>query len=433
MSRKVNVGLIGLGTIGTGVARIFLEQNAPFADEFGDTVTLKRIADKDTSDRGVTIPEGVLTTDVQSVLTDPEIDIIVELVGGIEPARQFVLAAIENGKHVVTANKALLSAHGDEIFEAAQAKSVDVLFEASVGGSIPILRALRQSLQTSRIQGMYAILNGTTNYILTRMAEEGADYDAMLSVAQEKGFAERDPTADVTGRDSLQKLTLLLRLGFQASVPANKILCEGIEHITPMDIHFAREFGYTIKLLAVAGRKGDAIEARVHPAMIPSQSVMANVSNEYNAIEVVGDQFGTQVFYGKGAGQNPTATVVASDVLDIASLLLKGVPPCRVQGLLCKPERSKLVRPEDIRQRHYVRLEVVDRAGVLEEIAHEFAAERISIETVIQKGRSNGDTVPLIIMTHKAGETAIKRAVGRLATLLAVRPPIQHIRVEDLI
>ena len=432
MSRKVHLGLIGLGTIGTGVARIFFEENAPFIKEFGDNVVLSRIADKDLSDRGVKIPDGVLTSDVQSVLTDPEIDVIIELVGGIEPARTFVMAAIENGKHVVTANKALLSAHGDEIFGAALEKGVDVMFEASVGGSIPILRALRESLQTSRIHDIYAILNGTTNYILTRMADEGADYHAMLTSAQELGFAERDPTADVTGKDTLQKLTLLLRLGFQASVSPEKILCEGIEHITPIDIAFAKEYGYTIKLLAVASRRGEAIEARVHPLMIPSSSVMANVNHEYNAVEVVGDQFGRQMFYGKGAGQNPTATVVVSDALDIASCIMSGVQPCRVKNLLCPKDGVRLLNPEEIRQKHYVRLEVVDKAGVLEEIAHVFAAERISIETVIQKsGRGQGQTVPLIIMTHEAGETSIKRALGRLATLLAVRPPIQHIRVED--
>jgi homoserine dehydrogenase len=433
MSRKVKIGLIGLGTIGTGVARIFFEQNEPFAEEFGDTVELARIADKDISDRGVAIPEGVLTSDVQGMLTDPEIDVIIELIGGIEPARTFVLTAIENGKHVVTANKALLATHGDEILSAASDKGVDVRFEASVGGSIPILRALHESLQTSRIQSIYGILNGTTNYILTRMEREGADYGSLLKSAQEQGFAERDPTTDVTGKDSLQKLTLLLRIGFRAVISPDAIMCEGIEQITPMDISYARDYGYTIKLLATAKRHGNRIEARVAPAMIPRDSVMANCSYEYNAVEVMGDQFGTQVFYGKGAGQRPTATVVASDALDIASHIQTGAPLCRVGSMLHDTDVSTLVRPEEMMQRHYVRMEVADRAGVLEDIAGVFSSERISIATVDQKSTSESDSVPLIIMTHKASETAIKRATGKLATLLAVRPPIQHIRIEDLV
>jgi len=433
MSRPVNVGLVGLGTIGTGVARLFFEQSAGFAWRYNAPVVLRRIADKDlATDRGVAIPEGVLTDDVMSVLADPDIDIIIELVGGIEPARRFILAAIEHGKHVVTANKALLSAHGDEIFRAAADRGVDVLFEASVGGSIPILRALRTSLQTSRIQSIFGIVNGTTNYILTRMAGEGASYADMLRSAQEHGFAERDPSADVTGRDSLQKLVIMLRLGFSAVVRPADVLCEGIEGITPSDIAYANELGYTVKLLAVAKRQGDRIEARVHPAMIPSDSVMAGVKYEYNAIEVVGEEFGTQVFYGKGAGQRPTATVVVSDVLDIAARVRCGMSCSRVHELLDDGASPALVPQDDLTVRHYVRLEVVDRAGVLSEIARVFARENISIESVIQKGRATGETVPLVIMTHEAREAALRAAVDYLAKLAVVHAPVQRIRVEDL-
>jgi len=432
MSRRVHIGLIGLGTIGVGVARLFLEKPALFASRVSDGVTLKRVADKDLSDRGIRIPDGMLTNDVMSVITDPEIDIIIELIGGIEPARTFTLAAIEHGKHVVTANKALLSVHGEEIFRAAYAKGVDVMFEGSVGGSIPILRALRESLYTSHIHSIYGIVNGTTNYILTRMSEEGASYEDMLRSAQKQRFAERDPSSDVTGQDSLQKLTILLRLGFHAVVPPERILCEGIQKITPMDIAYAHELGYEIKLLAIAKRQGNRIEARVHPAMIPGTSVMAGVRYEYNAIEVIGEEFGTQVFYGKGAGQRPTATVVVSDALDLAARIQSGTPTSRVGELLDGGNSPALVEAEELILRHYVRLEVVDRAGVLAEIARVFAGEKISIESVIQKGRASGVTVPLVIMTHEASEASLTRAVNQLGALNVVHGPVQRIRVEEL-
>jgi len=432
MAGSVQVGLVGLGTIGVGVARLLLEKRSKvFAGDCGP-ITLKRIADKDLSDRGIDLPSGILTEDVRAVLEDPEIGIIVELVGGIEPARTFVLTAIEHGKHVVTANKALLSAHGEEIFRAAQKRGVDVLFEAAVGGSIPIIRALRESLGTSAIRSIYGILNGTTNYILTRMTDDGASYDEMLKAAQQLGFAERNPVADVSGKDSLQKLVILARLAFGASLSPEEILCEGIERITPMDISFAQELGYRIKLLAIAKEREGRIEARVHPAMIPLSGLMANVKFEYNAIEVVGEEFGTQVFYGKGAGQRPTATVVVSDVIDLASRIQSGAPTCRVAPLLASASSVRLVTAEDLFLRHYVRLEVFDRAGVLADIARLFAEENISIESVIQKGRAASDTVPLVIMTHEASEASIERALRRLSTLNVVRGPIQRIRVEEL-
>ena len=434
MSGPVRIGLVGLGTIGTGVARLLLEQVDTSAFRSKEQIVLQRIADKDLSDRGVAIPAGMLTDNVQDVLAGPDIDIVIELIGGIEPARQFVLTAIGNGKHVVTANKALIAHCGDEIFQAACERGVDVLFEAAVGGSIPILRALRESIQTSRIQSMFGIVNGTCNYILTRMADEGTSYDDMLRSAQAEGFAEPDPTADVTGQDSAQKLAILLRLGFKAVVSPTDLLWEGIERITPLDIAYAHELGYTIKLLAIAKRHGSRVEARVHPAMIPTGNVMADVKFEYNAIEVVGDEFGTQVFYGKGAGQRPTATVVVSDVLDIAARMAGGICVCRVGDLLANGQPPALIPPEEITMRHYVRLDVADRPGVLREIAHVFASNDISIESVIQKGRKHetSDTVPLIIMTHEATEGALASATESLEQLSVVRAPIQRIRVEDL-
>lgn len=432
MNRSINIALLGIGTIGTGVARIFFENSHRFANRSDCVPRITRIVDKDASDRGVAIPEGVISDDLEGALSDPEIDIVVELFGGTGIAREATLKAIANGKHVVTANKALISAHGDEIFAAAHAQGVDVLFEASVGGSIPILRALRESLFTSRIDSLFGIVNGTTNYILTRMAEEGAPYAELLKSAQELGFAEADPSADVKGWDSQQKLGILLRLAFGAAVDAKEILCEGIEDISPVDIAYAAEFGYSIKLLATAKRHGDQIEARVHPAMIPASSVMAGVKHEYNAVEVVGEDFGTQIFYGKGAGQTPTATVVASDVLDIAQRIASGAQCCRVGALLPRADAPSLIPSDDLTMRHYLRLEVEDRAGVLEVISRALAVERISIESVMQKGRAERKTVPLIIMTHEASEAAIRRAIERFGNIEPVTGKVQHIRVEEL-
>jgi len=432
MSKPVNIGLVGLGTIGTGVASLFYEKSATFAARTAAPVRLTQIADKDLSERDVSIPDGVLSSDVDGLLSNPDIDIVIELVGGTGFARTVVLKAIENGKHVVTANKALLAAHGEEIFRAAHDKCVDVAFEAAVGGSIPILKALRESLSTSRIDSVYGIVNGTTNYILTRMANEGAPYDELLRSAQDAGFAERDPSADVKGWDSQQKLAILMRLAFGTVVRADDILCEGIEHITPLDIDYAREFGYAIKLLAIAKRHGEKLEARVHPAMIPAKTLIADVQYEYNAIEVIGDEFGTQVFYGKGAGRRPTATVVVSDALDIAQRIQSGAPCSRVREIIDRQDAPTLVPPDGLSMRHYVRLEVKDHAGVLEDIAHVFASENISIESVVQKGRATAETVPLVIMTHEAKEAAVSSAVRQLEELDAVRPPVQRIRIEDL-
>ena len=432
MARSVSVGLIGLGTIGTGVARMLLERARHQGTDPDGTIALSRIADKDTSDREFEIPSGVRGENADDVLLDDDIDIVVELIGGTGAAREFVLKAIENGKHVVTANKALISAYGDEIFSAAEANGVDVLFEAAVGGSIPILRALRESLQTSRIDSVYGIVNGTTNYILTRMSSEGAPYDELLASAQEQGFAERDPSADVKGWDSQQKLAILLRFAFGAGATPDQILCEGIESVTPLDLDFAREFGYTVKLLAIAKRHDNGIEARVHPAMIPAGSVMAGVKYEYNAVEVIGEEFGTQMFYGKGAGQRPTATVVASDVLDIAQRIQTGASCCRVGNLLAGDGAPPIISADELTMRHYVRLEVEDRAGVLEHIANVFASQGISIESVVQKGRAEGETVPLVIMTHEATEYSARTAVASLEDLSYVRAPVQRIRVEEL-
>jgi homoserine dehydrogenase len=432
MSRPVNVALLGLGTIGTGVASLFYEKSGNFDSKTTNKVSLRRIADRDHSDRGVDIPDGVLTDDVDAVLTDPEIDIVVELFGGVDFARTVVLKAIENGKHVVSANKALLATHGDEIFQAAHAKGVDVAFEASVGGSIPILKALRESLCTSRIESLFGIVNGTTNYILTRMDSEGAEYDDLLKSAQDLGFAESDPSADVKGWDSQQKLAILLRLGFGVVVDPNDILCEGIESITPTDIAFAHDFGYTIKLLAIAKRHGDRIEARVHPAMIPSGSLLADVRYEYNAIEVVGEDFDTQVFYGKGAGRNPTATVVVSDVIDIAQRIETGAPCSRVGELLNTGDSPALIAQDELSMRHYVRLEVEDHPGVLEDIAHVFSSQQISIASVVQKDGDEGGSVPLTIMTHEATEASLRLAINELENLSVVRGQVQRIRVEDL-
>jgi homoserine dehydrogenase len=352
---------------------------------------------------------------------------VAEQMGGIEPARTLLLRALRNGKDVVTANKALIAECGDELFRAASEHAVELMFEASVCGGIPIIRTLTEGLTANRIQSLYGILNGTTNYILTKMTEEGGSFEAMLRQAQEQGFAEPDPTFDVDGTDARQKLAILSRVAFGSAVRVEQVFREGIGEIQDQDIAFARELGYTIKLLAVARVVGERLEVRVHPAMIPSEALMANIRNEYNAVQVVGDAVGTQVFYGRGAGEMPTASAVVSDIVDVAARRCGGGR--RLRSVWAEEERLAVVPMDEVVTSFYFRFIVVDRPGVLAQIARILAAEEISIESVIQHGRS-ADTVPLIITTHEAPERAMRRAVAEIDRLAIVREPTRVIRVE---
>lgn len=432
MENIVNVGLIGFGTVGAGVAKLLLGSSRPFRRGRDFDLELVRIADLDiTTDRGIDIPEGVLTTHAEDIINDRNIKIVIELIGGYEPARTFTLKAFERGKSVVTANKALIARHGAELFRAAANAGVDYMFEASVGGGIPIIRGINDGLNANRIESVFGILNGTTNYILTGMTRDGLDYNTVLGRAQKLGYAEADPTSDVSGGDALNKIVILARLAFGAQLSLEDVFCEGIENITIRDIEYAEQLGYDIKLLAIAKRYGDnLIEVRVHPTLVPSDSVIASVEDEFNAVEIYGDAVGREIFYGKGAGMMPTASAVVSDTVDIASRLLTGAP-ANVRRIIADGNGPELIGFDELRMRYYLQFTVQDKPGVLAAISQIFADENISIESVIQKG-STGSDVPLVIMTHEAREGDMRRAKERFEALDAVHGKVQLIRVEEI-
>ncbi|RKY75303.1 homoserine dehydrogenase, partial [candidate division KSB1 bacterium] len=426
------VGLIGLGTIGRGVAKLLLGRQKELSYGRGFDLQLVRIADVDiTTPRGIDLPAEILTTDAYQIIDDSNISIVIELIGGIEPARTYILRALEQGKSVVTANKALLSQHGEELLQVAQRNGTYLYFEASVCAGIPIIRIIREGLVANRIQKFYGILNGTTNYILTKMAEEESSFKEALARAQQKGYAEADPTLDISGLDAAQKLSILLRVGFNVSIPVEDIFCEGIEKITSRDIEYARELGYAIKLLAIAKRLDRFIEARVHPVLIPSGTLLADVKDEFNSVELTGDSVGTQVFYGKGAGEMPTASAVLADVIEIAQ---KGVQNFSLAENQISPtnEYLEVLPMQEVKTPYYFRFTVVDQPGVLAEIARLLANEDISIASVIQKERHQGGSVPIVIMTHQAKEKAMRKAIDNINKLPVVKAPTQVIRVEEV-
>jgi homoserine dehydrogenase len=431
---EVRVGLIGFGTIGTGVVKLLTRHAAAIREKVGAPVRLARIADLDlTTDRGIRVDRRLLTSDAPALIADPAIDIVVELIGGYEPARRFVLAALRAGKAVVTANKALLAVHGAEIFAEAERRGCDLGFEASVGGGIPIIRTLKEGLAGDRNRAVYGIVNGTSNYILSTMTAEGKDFADVLREAQRHGLAEADPTYDVDGIDAAHKLALLATLAFGVRVGFPEIYTEGIRHIGRTDIAFARDLGYTIKLLAIAKDHRDTVEARVHPTMIPQRHVLADVSGAYNAIYIQGEALGSSMYFGLGAGMMPTATAVVADLMEIARARLRGaavrVPPL---GRPWSRLRAVPTRPmDDLESEYYLRFMAVDRPGVLAKIAGILGREHISIASVIQKDRGEGTTVPIVIRTHPARERNLRRALTRIRRLAVVRGGPVCIRIEE--
>lgn len=433
MTSRIGVGIIGFGTVGTGTAKVLLDKAALIRRHVGVPIELIRIADLDiTRDRGLSLPPGVLTTDVKQVLNDPAVDIVIELIGGYDIAKRVILEAIAAGKHVITANKALLALHGEEIFEAASRKGVDVGFEASVGGGIPVIRALTEGLVGNTLQSIYGIINGTSNYILSRMTHDGHGFEAVLKDAQQAGYAEANPAFDVEGIDSAHKLAILVSLAYGTPVNFKEIYTEGITHITPTDIAYAKQFGFTIKLLGIAKLVDGEVEARVHPTMLPSRSPLAQVEGVYNAIQLVGDAVGDVVLYGRGAGSMPTGSAVVSDVIAIGRNLLKGavgrVPPASFQQDQRRPLRMKPM--EEISSLYYLRFMVVDRPGVLAQIAGELGRCGISISSMLQQGRREEQTVPVVIKTHMAQERDIQTALCEINRKPFVSEPATLIRVE---
>ncbi|GJL69350.1 MAG: homoserine dehydrogenase [Nitrospirales bacterium] len=435
MKNAIQVGLIGFGTVGTGVVKILQENAGLIAKRVGVPVSLVRIADLDvTTDRGVSVAQGVLTTDVRGILDDPAIDIVLELIGGHEPAKRFILQALERKKSVVTANKALLADHGEEIFEAAFKAGVDIGFEASVGGGIPIIRSLTEGLAANRILSITGIMNGTSNYILTRMTDERRDFDEILQEAKREGYAETDPSLDVDGVDAAHKLAIMVNLAYGTPVPMRSIFTEGISRISTVDIEFARELGFTIKLLGIAKLQEHAIEARVHPALVPAGSPIAQVNGVYNAIHLIGDAVGDVVLYGKGAGSLPTASAVVGDIIDLARNRLAGVAGrVPVTSFQWESRESIPIKPmDDIESRYYLRCMVKDQPGVLSAISGILGQRGISISSVLQKGRKEGQTVPLVILTHRSIERAVQSALQEINALSMVSEATTLLRMEGV-
>lgn len=438
--RSVGVGLIGFGTIGTGVVKVLARNAGVIEERLGFALRLVRIADIDTaSDRGVDLSGIRFDDDAAGLIADPEVDIVVELVGGYDVAKRFILAAIAGGKHVVTANKALLALHGKEIFSAAEAAGVDVLFEAAVGGGIPILRSLREGLAANHIERVVGILNGTTNYVLTEMERTEEPFEVVLKRAQELGYAEADPTFDVDGIDAAHKLALLTGMAFGAELTYKEIPTEGIRRMTPVDMEMAAELGYRIKLLAIArchrdGAGEERIEARVHPAMVPTGSMLANVDAAMNAVEVVGDAVGPTLYYGAGAGELPTASAVVADLMEIAREIQRGgsgpVSPLSYHPDALAPK--PLVSLGEVSGRSYLRFTAVDRPGVLAHIAGALADEGVGIESVVQKrAEQPGQAVPVIVVTHPTKDAGLRRALEVVDRLDDVTAPTVAIRIEE--
>jgi len=432
--QEINVGLIGFGTVGSGLAQVLYEQAGQIEKKVGAVIRLKTVADIMVDTLPDHIAQGgkvTLTRDANEIFNDPEISIVVELIGGIEPAKSFMLKAIENNKHVVTANKALLSLHGKEIFEAAAGNRVEVGFEASVGGGIPVIKSLKEGLVANKILSIMGIMNGTANYILTEMTDHATPFAEVLKDAQEKGFAEADPTYDVEGIDTAHKLVILMTIAYGMNVGLDQVTTEGISQIKPIDIEFARQFGYRIKLLAISRNHGDHVEARVHPTMVPEKHLLANINGAYNAIHFKGDMVGNVVLYGLGAGMMPTGSAVTADIVDISRNIMTNAVE-RVPCLSYLPEHfaDRRITPlEELRCPYYFRMTALDKPGVLSTIAGILGKHSISIESVIQQGRDHTESVPLVIQTHEASEAAVQRAIAEIDGLDIVTDKTVKIRI----
>lgn len=433
--KKIKVGLLGFGTIGSGVVRILDQSKDTISRRLGAVVEIAKIADLDiTTDRGVTVPPGLLTTKADEVIDNKDIDIVVELIGGYEPARSFILKAINNGKHIVTANKALLAKHGDEVFAAVASKNVSFGFEGSVAGAIPIIRSIKESFVANQISSIEGIVNGTANYILSKMSDGHCDFNKALKEAQAKGYAEADPTFDIEGIDSAHKIAILTRLAYGTPINYQDIWVEGITKITPGEIEFAREFGFRIKLLAISKYDGKSIDIRVHPAMIPVSHPTANVNGVLNAIRVCDNFMVENVFIGHGAGSLPTGSAVVGDIVEIARNILAGaqgrVPAQSFQMDCVSPIPLKNIN--EIESEYFLRFNVLDNPGVLSKISGVLGNHSISIESVIQRGRDHhGKGVPLIMMTHRVIEKNVQDALRVIDQMDCVCEKTVLIRVES--
>ncbi len=432
--KEIRIGLLGLGTIGSGTARILLEQQALMSRRLGKRLRLVAAADRNLNrDFGMDLSQVRLSEDAGSVVVADDVDIVVELIGGYEPARSFVSAALENGKHVVTANKALIAKYGDELLETANRKGVALAFEAAVGGGIPCMKALREGLAANRIESIYGILNGTCNYILTRMENEGATFSDVLRDAQSLGYAEADPSFDIDGIDTAHKLSILAAMAFGSRIHFDEVFTEGIGRITPEDIDSARELGYRIKLLGIAKPHGEKVEMRVHPTLVPLDSQLAQVSDSYNAVQISGDFVEHTMYIGRGAGERPTASAVVADIMDIARTMPDGIAYLAPSMGFVASERIDLptLPMVDVECEYYLRFMVRDQSGVLAAILSVLADHRISIEAVIQKERHATQSVPVVMLTHSTTEGNLQSAIDRIITLDCVQEDVLILRKEQ--
>jgi homoserine dehydrogenase len=427
------IGLLGLGTVGTGTAEILLNPQGrhPLVSE----IEIKKVGVRSPSKpRQVEIPETLITTDLESIVSDPDIDIIVELIGGLEPARSLILKAIAHGKHIVTANKAVIARYGPEIYEAANKAKVYVLLEAAVGGGIPIVEPLKQSLGANRIENIIGIVNGTTNYILTQMTTQGADFNDVLAEAQKLGYAEADPTADVDGWDAADKISILASLAFDGKVKREDVYCEGIRNITSADINYADKLDFVIKLLAIAQKQRnsdtESLQLRVHPTFVPKSHPLANINGVFNAILVEGQPLGQVMFYGPGAGAGPTASAVVSDIMNIVGVLKSSGKTETLDPLLsCSPQHYCQITPiEEVYSRFYVRFLCADVPGVIGHLGTGFGEHNVSLKSVVQIGFKNA-LAEIVVVTHRVREGDFRKAIAEIQGLDAVKEIPSIIRV----
>ena len=429
--KEIRVGLIGFGTVGKGLANTLLAQKECLLKKTGTSFVLSKVADIALQSLPNEFSEVILTNDANDIFSDPNIDIVVELIGGMEPAKSFMLKAIESGKHVVTANKALLSVHGREIFEAAAKNNVEVGFEASVGGGIPVIKALKEGLVANRINQIIGIMNGTANYILSQMTDHGTPFQEVLKEAQELGFAEADPTYDVEGIDTAHKLAILMTIAYGLSVHLDDITVEGISSIEPIDIEFAKKFGYRIKLLAISRNHGDHVEARVHPTMVPENHMLATINGAFNGIQFQGDTVGEVLLYGQGAGMMPTGSAVAADVVDIGRNIANGCIN-RVPALSFLPDqigKPTITPMQQLICPYYFRISALDKPGVLAMITGIFGKHGISIRSMMQQGRDANEPVFIVFRTHRATEGAVEKAIADIDALDVCTGPTVKIRL----
>ncbi|MFA6101309.1 MAG: homoserine dehydrogenase [Victivallaceae bacterium] len=428
--KEIKVGIIGFGTVGAGVAANLLSNGDVIAKRTGVKLVLSKIADIDiTSDRGVKVPKKILTTDARALIK--EVDVVVELVGGTTIAKDFILEALKQGKPVVTANKALLAKKGEELFAAAEKSKADIYYEASVAGGIPIIKVLREGLAANRIQKIYGILNGTCNYILTRMEREGLDFEPILKDAQALGYAEAEPSLDIDGFDTAHKAAILASLAYGEWFGLDPIHIEGIRDISLVDLRFADELGYRIKLLAIIKQVKEDVQIRVHPTLIPKSALLAGIAEVFNGVMVNGDYVGDALFYGRGAGRNATASAVVADLVDVA-LNLKFGSHRRIPAFRIGRQYRHILPMEEIETRYYMRLQVKDKPGVIAAVAKILGDKSISISSFVQREGQSEENVSLLILTHLAKEKQIREAIAGIEKLKAVCDKVKLLRIEDI-